>query len=194
MNPEKTGALIAALRRERGLTQRELAARLLVSDRTVSKWERGAGLPDVSLLGEVAEVFGVSIEVLLGGELTASEETGGNMKKAKYLVCPTCGALNVVCGGAELTCCGKRLVACAPRKAADGEKLQVEQVEDEWFISSGHPMTKDHHISFVALVTGQKITLLKQYPEWNLEVRLPRRERGMLLWHCTQHGLFYQYI
>lgn len=194
MNPEKTGALIASLRRERGLTQRELAARLLVSDRTVSKWERGAGLPDVSLLGEVAEVFGVSIEVLLGGELTTSEETGGNMKKAKYLVCPTCGAMNVVCGGAELTCCGKRLVPCTPKKAADDEKLLVEQVEDEWFISSWHPMTKDHYISFVALVTGQKITLLKQYPEWNLEVRLPRRERGMLLWHCTQHGLFYQYI
>lgn len=194
MNPEKTGALIASLRRERGLTQRELAARLLVSDRTVSKWERGAGLPDVSLLGEVAEVFGVSIEVLLGGELTTSEETGGNMKKAKYLVCPTCGAMNVVCGGAELTCCGKRLVPGTPKKAADDEKLLVEQVEDEWFISSWHPMTKDHYISFVALVTGQKIILLNQYPEWNLEVRLPRRERGMLLWHCTQHGLFYQYI
>lgn len=193
MKPEKTGALIAALRRERGWTQMQLAERLHLSDRTISKWERGAGLPDVSLLGDVAEVLGVSIETLLGGELPENDITGGNMKKAKYFVCPSCGALNVVTGGAELSCCGKRLEALVPQKAADDERLCVEQVEDDWFVSAEHPMTKEHYISFVALATGQKITLLKQYPEWDLQVRL-RREHGLLLWYCTQHGLFYQYI
>lgn len=194
MNAEKTGALIATLRRERGLTQARLAALLDVSDRTVSKWERGAGLPDVSLLGDVAALFGVSIEALLGGELAENENAGGNMKQAKYFVCPNCGAMSVVAGDMEVSCCAKRLTAQQPQKAADDEKLTVEQVEDEWFVSSSHPMTKDHYISFVALATGQKITLMKQYPEWNLELRLPKREHGMLLWYCTQHGLFYQYL
>ena len=49
MDREKTGGLIASARKERGLTQKELAAMLHVSDRAVSKWERGAGFPDVSL-------------------------------------------------------------------------------------------------------------------------------------------------
>ena len=55
MDCGKVGALIGRLRRERGLTQRELAGRLLVSDKAVSKWERGAGCPDVSLLAPLAE-------------------------------------------------------------------------------------------------------------------------------------------
>lgn len=194
MNPEKTGALIANLRRERGLTQRELGELLAVSDRAVSKWERGAGLPDVSLLGDVADALGVSIETLLGGELAASDDEGGNMKKAKYFVCPCCGALNIATGGAELSCCGKKLAALLPQKADGAERLHVEQVEDDWYVTSDHPMTKQHYISFVALATGQKISLLKQYPEWDLQVRLPRREHGLLLWYCNQHGLFYQYI
>ena len=57
MNAEKTGALIRALRTEQGLTQKQLADRLHLSDRTVSKWERGAGCPDVSLLGRFFQVF-----------------------------------------------------------------------------------------------------------------------------------------
>ncbi|MBP3485454.1 MAG: helix-turn-helix transcriptional regulator, partial [Oscillospiraceae bacterium] len=48
MNREKTGTLIGAARKEKNMTQKELAAVLHVSDRAVSKWERGAGFPDVS--------------------------------------------------------------------------------------------------------------------------------------------------
>ena len=59
MDREKTGGLIASARKERGLTQKELAAQLHVSDRAVSKWERGAGFPDVSLLEPLADALGV---------------------------------------------------------------------------------------------------------------------------------------
>ena len=52
---EKTGALIASVRKEKGLTQKELAVTLHVSDTTVSKWERGIGFPDVSLVEPLAE-------------------------------------------------------------------------------------------------------------------------------------------
>ena len=50
-------------------------------------------------------------------------------------------------------------------------------------------MTRDHFITFAALLTSDCIQLIKQYPEWNLQLRLPRRA-GMLLWHCSEHGLF----
>ena len=57
MNYEKTGALIRALRREKGLTQRQLAGMIQVSDKAVSKWERGQGCPDVSLVGKLSGVL-----------------------------------------------------------------------------------------------------------------------------------------
>ena len=74
MDNKKTGALIAARRQELGLTQRELAERLNVSDRTVSKWERGAGFPDVSLLEPLADALELSILELIHGERMAPEE------------------------------------------------------------------------------------------------------------------------
>ncbi len=70
MDRERTGALIAAARKENGMTQRDLAAALHVSDRAVSKWERGAGFPDVSLLEPLAAALGVNVLDLLRGERT----------------------------------------------------------------------------------------------------------------------------
>lgn len=192
MNPEKIGGLIAELRHQSALTQVQLANRLNISDRTVSKWETGQGLPDISMFAELADIFGVNVDVLLNGEMTTNEVSGGNMQKSNYFVCPNCGSFSICSGGAEINCCGKPLAALVAKKADPTECLQVESVEDEWFITADHPMTKEHYISFVALQNGAKLTVIKQYPEWNLEVRLPRREKGRLLWYCTQHGLFWQ--
>lgn len=69
MNQKKTGELIRSLRKERGLTQQQLACRMSISDKTVSKWERGAGSPDLSMFPLLSELFGVEIDVLLSGEL-----------------------------------------------------------------------------------------------------------------------------
>lgn len=74
MDNRKTGALIASRRQELGWTQKELANRLNVSDRTVSKWERGAGFPDVSLLEPLADVLELSVLELLHGQRKSSEE------------------------------------------------------------------------------------------------------------------------
>ena len=68
MDSKKTGALVSTLRKEKGMTQKELAAQLHVSDRTVSKWERGAGFPDVSLMMQLADTLGISVNELLQGE------------------------------------------------------------------------------------------------------------------------------
>ena len=65
MDRTKTGALIAAARKEQNMTQKELAAALHVSDRAVSKWERGAGFPDISLLEPLADALGLGVLDLL---------------------------------------------------------------------------------------------------------------------------------
>ena len=71
---EKFGAFLARRRKERGMTQKELAEKLYVSDKAVSKWERGLSLPDIALLQPMAEALGVSVtEMLRGEELRAGQ-------------------------------------------------------------------------------------------------------------------------
>ncbi|MFJ7639965.1 helix-turn-helix domain-containing protein [Peribacillus sp. NPDC097206] len=194
MDTSKVGHLILRLRREKGFTQKELADRMNLSDRTISKWERGQGCPDISLLPELSSLLGVNIEHILEGELASNDFVGGNMKRSNYFVCPSCGNITLSTGNASVSCCGRKLEALVPKKATDEEKLEVTQVEEDWFISSNHPMTKEHYISFIAFATGDQVQLIKQYPEWGLQTRIPKRKHGMLLWYCTQHGLFYQLI
>ncbi len=74
MDQLKTGKFIAAMRKEQGLTQRELADKLFISDKTVSKWECGNGLPEISLMMPLCELLGVTVnELLTGKRLTDSE-------------------------------------------------------------------------------------------------------------------------
>ena len=192
MDHDKTGALIAARRRGLGLTQRQLAERLAVSDRTVSKWERGLGAPDVSLLPRLARELGVSIEALLAGEPEEQSPVGGSMKQCRYYVCPVCGGLTVSTSDAAVSCCGGPLEALTPQKAPPRQRPRAAPAEDEWFLTSDHPMTKEHHIALVAFASGDRLELVRQWPEWDLQLRLPRRGHGMLLWYCTRHGLFWQ--
>lgn len=68
MDYQKTGELIAASRKRKGLTQKQLAEQLNISDRTVSRWERGVGFPDISLVEPLSDALEVSIVVLIRGE------------------------------------------------------------------------------------------------------------------------------
>ena len=68
INNQKFGAFLLQLRKEKGMTQRELAEKLYVSDKAVSKWERGLSLPDISLLQPLAELMDVSVTELLSGQ------------------------------------------------------------------------------------------------------------------------------
>lgn len=194
MDPRLTGSLICRLRKEQQLTQRQLAERLCVSDKAVSKWERGLGCPDVSLLPGLARLLGIQLEGLLSGQLDSKEPLGGNMKNLNFYICPNCGNVVTAMAEAAVSCCGKKLPALTPQKAPEGELLQVERIEEDYFISTDHPMEKGHYISFVALLTGDSILLRKQYPEWDLQLRLPAFAHGKLLWYCTRHGLYYQNI
>jgi len=194
MDCAKIGLLIRRLRMEKGLTQQALAERMNLSAKTISRWETGLGCPDVSLLGRLSALLGVDMARMLEGDLRPNESNGGNMKKTNYFVCPDCGSISLSTGNAEISCCGRKLAPLEMQKAAPGDKLTVEIVEDEWFISSDHPMEKENYISFVAFQTGDKVELVKQYPEWNLQLRLKKRGHGMLVWYAKDAGLMYQLL
>lgn len=190
MDAEKTGALIRRLRLEKGMRQRDLAQTLHVSDKAVSKWERGAGCPDLAMLPALSEAFGVSADSLMAGEMALRDKDGGNMKRIKVYQCPTCGNLLTATGEASVTCCGRTLSPLPSQDADDAHRLTIQPVEDEWLVTFTHPMEKAHHLSFLLEVGYDRIVLLRLYPEGALEYRLPRLPGGKFFVGCTQHGMF----
>jgi DNA-binding XRE family transcriptional regulator/desulfoferrodoxin (superoxide reductase-like protein) len=194
VNCDKIGKLIYNLRKEKDMTQKQLADLMNISDKTISKWERGFGCPDVSLLPELSQILGVNIEEILSGKIELNETIGGNMKKLQFYVCPQCNNLMTATGDTSISCCGKRLEALVAVKANESHLLNIEPVEDELYVSSPHEMKKEHYISFVAYVTGDRVLIVKQYPEWNMQFRFHKFGHGKLCFYCSSHGLFYQLI
>lgn len=194
MDYVKIGQLILKLRKENNMTQLQLAEKMGISDKAVSKWERGLGCPDIELLTDLSEIFNVDLENLLSGEMKNNDVLGGNLKKICFYVCPVCGNIITSVSETGVSCCGKKLKALIPAKAEENNCLNIEIIENEYFISSEHEMTREHYISYIAFLTGDTLILRKQYPEWNLQTRLPFFAHGRLIWYCTRHGLFYQDI
>lgn len=190
MDNEKMGILLRRLRTEAGMTQRALADRLHLSDRTVSKWERGQGCPDVSLLPRLSEIFDVNIEKLLAGDLAESSADGGNMKRVKFYVCPVCGNIMTATGQGEPSCCGRKLQPLKAAPADEEHQVSREVVEDDWYLTFQHPMEKGHFIQFVAYLDYDRVTLIRMYPESGGEVRFPKRGRGKICFCCSRDGLF----
>lgn len=73
MDQTKTGRFIAERRKMKGMTQRELADKLSISDKTVSKWETGKGMPEISLMLPLCEVLEISVNELLSGEVLSAD-------------------------------------------------------------------------------------------------------------------------
>lgn len=194
MDCSKVGELIRNIRIENKMTQKQLADQMNISDKTISKWERGLGCPDVSLLPELSAILGVNLEELLTGDLTMNDMNNGNLKKMKFYVCPECGNIMTSTGDTTIACCGRKLEALEAVKAEEAHKMIVETIEGEWYIETEHEMIKNHYISFIAFVTGDKMIMVKQYPEWGIHVRIPKFGHGILYAYCTEHGLSYQYI
>lgn len=93
-----------------------------------------------------------------------------------------------------VSCCGRILELLILQKATDDQKLTVKQIENDWYITSKHPMQKSDYISFIAFAAGEKLQLIKQYPEWDLQCRIPNRGHGTLIWYSEKSGAFYQYL
>ena len=188
------GNRLCTLRKKAKLSQTELGNLLHVTNKAVSKWECGNGCPDVSLLAELSAVFGTDVQTLLSGSINKNESEKGNMKKLKFYVCRKCGNIITATSDATVTCCGNILSAEEPRKAEDNEKLKTEDIGGEWYVSSDHPMTKDHYISFAAFLNDSSVMMFRQYPEWGMQFTMPLYRSGRLVWYCTQCGLLYQDI
>ena len=190
MNTYVTGTTVKQLREARKLTQAELAQRIGVSSKTVSKWETAKGLPDISLLQPLAQALGISVIELMSGQPIQNRNVSANLLRGKFYVCPICGNAIHATGNALVSCCGITLPALEAEDADEDHRITVENVEDEQFVTVHHPMTKEHFISFLAFVTADRIQMVKLYPEGNAETRLQLRGMGYLYYYCNRHGLF----
>ena len=190
MDQYVTGAVIKELREKYHMTQSELAEKLNVSDKTVSKWETAKGYPDISLLEPIAEVFGVSVTELLSGQAINNVNVSANMLRSKFYVCPVCGNIIHCMGEAVIQCHGVQLLPCQAEDADERHPIFIEKVEDEYFVRVEHDMTKEHYISFIAAVSGDRMQVIKLYPEGNAEARFNPRGVRRILFYCNQDGLF----
>lgn len=190
MNQYVTGAMIRELREKKELTQAELAERLYVSDKTISKWENGKGYPDISLLEPLAGILGVSVGELIAGRAVNNINVSANMMRSKFYVCPICGNAIHSMGEAAINCHGIQLTPAQPEATDENHMIFIEGVEDEYFIRIEHEMTKQHYISFAAALSQDRIQMVKFYPEGNAEARFKISGVRKILFYCNRDGLF----
>lgn len=190
MDKYVTGAVIRKLRENKNMTQEELAEKVFVSSKAVSKWETGQGFPDVSLIEPLAKALGISVIELLSGEDIKNCNRSSNMLKGRFYVCPVCGNVIHATGEAVVSCCGITLPPLDAEECDDEHRINVETIEDEYYVTVNHPMTKDHYISFLAAVSDQGVQLVKLYPEGPCETRFRKNCIRKIYSYCNHHGLF----
>lgn len=189
MNKYVTGNTIKNLRESQKITQKELASALNVSDKTISKWETGNGLPDITLIEPLASELHISVAELMSGDCIINNNRSFNMQKIKFYVCPICGNIITSTGESLISCCGITLPVLEPEEEDESHNINVEKVEHEYFVSLEHDMSKNHYISFLAYVTIDGVEIKKLYPEGNAEARFLIKGRGFVYAYCNKHGL-----
>ena len=234
MDQYVTGTAIKSLREKSRLTQAQLAEKLQVSDKTISKWETGKGYPDITLLEPLAKALSVSATELLSGSAVKNANVSANMMRSKFYVCPVCGNVvhamgeavvschgvtlapceaeacpaeyNMVCGRMERPCVteegvpegsegvmerkGSFVATDGGNAAADTHRLRVETVEDEYYVTHDHEMTKSHYISFIAAASADRMQIVKLYPEGNAQARFKKNGVRKFYFYCNRDGLF----
>ncbi|MDF9866520.1 RNase P subunit RPR2 [Bacilli bacterium PM5-3] len=162
-----------------------------LSDRTISKWERGLGLPDISLLSELSQIFKVDIDKILLGSLEENKKDGGNMRNISFYTCPNCNNILFSTNNSEISCCGRKLMALESTTNSQ-YYMDISEIENDYYITIDHEMTKDNYISFIAYTNYDSIIFKKLYPEQNAEVRLPKMNSKKIYAYCTKTGLWQQ--
>ncbi len=189
MDCMKTGRLIAALRKEKGLTQKNIADALGIQSKTVSKWECGLGAPDSSLLADLAIILGVDTHRLLEGEIHPNRPDSGNLLRTRFYVCPVCGNMLFSTGNAAVFCCGRKLIALKAEKNDGMLKITAQPVDTKYFFTFEHPMEKDNYMMFAACVKGDVVLLTRFYPQQNPQFAIPATIMGRLYLYSTSMGL-----
>ena len=185
-----TGAVIRKLREDKKMTQEELAEKIFVTGKAVSKWETGQGFPDISLLEPLANALGISVIELLQGKDIRNKNQSSNMLKSKFYVCPICGNVIHSTGDALVSCCGITLPPLDAEISDKEHSIKAEIIENEYFVTVNHPMKKGHYISFLCAVSDLGIQFVKLYPEGNAEARFRLSRVKKLYAYCNRHGLF----
>ena len=194
MNQYVTGAMIKKLRESRKMTQHQLAEKISVSDKVISKWETGRGYPDISLIEPLSAALGVSVIELFSGENIVNTNRAFNMLRMKLHVCPICGNVIQSTGEAIISCCGIVLPPLEAEPEDDEHPLYVERIEDEYYVTVPHEMSKEHHISFILALKSDGSEIKKMYPEGNAEARFKISGTKRLYYYCNRHGLFRAYV
>ena len=189
MNNYITGKIIKELREKEQLTQLELADVIGVSDKAISKWETGKGLPDITLIEPLSKALKVSIIELMNGEYIINQNKSSNMLKSKFSVCPICGNIIHTMGENINSCCGISLPILEAENENKKNIINCKIIENEYYISIEHDMTKEHYISFIAYITNDRCEIVKLYPEQNAEARFLKRGKGIIYAYCNKDGL-----
>ena len=185
MNAEKTGNLIRSLRIKKGLTQKELAQMICVTDKAVCKWEKGRGCPNITLISQLSKVLEVDIQSILQGYLDRNKKIGENMNHLKFYKCPTCGNLITSIKSVELSCCGNKLSPVSAQTRSDPEYQPViQEFDGQYSIKFNHPMTKSDYISQVIVVRYDQIMTVNLYAESEAIITIPQ-VRGIRLFVIT---------
>ncbi|SFU74573.1 Helix-turn-helix [Butyrivibrio sp. INlla21] len=191
MNQYVTGAVIKELREKNKMTQLQLAEKLGVSDKTISKWETAKGYPDITLLEPIAEAFRISVTELISGNTIHNANVSANMLKSKFYVCPICGNVIHSMGEASIHCHGVRLSPLDAESTDEHHMIFIERVEDEYYVRIDHSMTKEHYISFVVAASSDDMQMVKLYPEESAEARFKIRGVRRIFFYCNRDGLFF---
>ena len=191
MNQYVTGAVIKELREKNKMTQLQLAEKLRVSDKAISRWETGKGYPDITLLESIADAFSISVTELISGNTVYNANVSANMLRSKFYICPVCGNVIHSMGEAVIHCHGILLTPAEAEETNEDHMISIERVEDEYFVRIKHEMTKKHYISFIAAISHDRIQMVKLYPEGNAEARVKINGVKRIYFYCNRDGLFY---
>jgi DNA-binding XRE family transcriptional regulator/desulfoferrodoxin (superoxide reductase-like protein) len=194
MNQYVSSETIKMLRTKRKLTQTQLAEKLNVSDKTVSKWETAKGLPDITLIEPLAQALGVSVIELMSGDCVINQNKSCNMLRSSVYVCPVCRNVIHTSGKAVISCCGVNLPSSEAEECDVCHDIHIEMEDREAYVTiPNHPMSKSHNISFIAYVTSNRFEIVKHYPEGSAEAQFEIRGNGchgIIYAYCNHHGLF----
>ena len=133
---------------------------------------------------QLAEKLDVSDKAVTNTNISA------NMRRSHFYICPVCGNILHSMGQAAVSCHG---IALPPLEAGEPDAshtMTVEAVEDEYFVSVRHEMSRTHYISFLAAVSDDRLQLIRLYPEGNAEARIQRRGVQTIYACCNRDGLF----
>ena len=190
MNQYVTRTIIKGLRERNKMTQLQLADKLGVTDKTISKWETGKGYPDTTLMEPIEDDSSISVKALISGSTVSNANVSANMLRSKFYVYPVCGNVIHTMGEAVIHCHGVQLAPAVPEETDENHKIFIEKVEAEYFVCIDHDMTKKHYISFIAAASSDRMQMVKLYPEGNAEARFKINGVKRIFFYCNKDGLF----